>query len=250
MNKEILLNGIFYNRKSTKPIDDLDHLVITLDNNKVGIRFFIKDKSAPTILYFHANAELTEEYDDFADHYHHFGINLIVAGYRGYGHSTGNPNKENLHNDSITVFDYVKDYLNDNGFSAQLIVMGRSLGSCAALHITSKRLDDLDGCIIESGFATEMPLLALMNINPNDIDFKLEDGFENLKKIKEYRKPLLVIHSELDEIIPLSQADMLMIECPSENKKFFRVEGAGHNNIISIAREHYFSNIRDFIEGI
>ena len=89
-----------------------------------------------------------------------------------------------------------------------------------------------------------------MNINPTDIDFKLEDGFQNLDKFKNYKKPLLVIHAELDEIIPLSQADMIMIECPSENKRMFRVEGAGHNNIISIAREHYFANIRDFIESI
>ncbi len=250
MNKENLTKSIFYPRKSTQPIDDKDHLVETADNNKVGIRFFIKDKDAPTLLYYHANAELTSEYDVFSEYYHHYGINLIVAGYRGYGHSTGEPDKNNLHNDSVVIFDYVRDYLNDNSFSSKFVVMGRSLGSAAAAEVINKRMEDLEGCIIESGFATETPLLSLMNINPTDIDFKLEDGFENLKKFKEYRKPLLVIHSELDEIIPLSQADMIMIECPSENKRMFRVEGAGHNNIISIAREHYFANIRDFIESI
>jgi hypothetical protein len=41
-----------------------------------------------------------------------------------------------------------------------------------------------------------------------------------------------------------------MIEAKSVNKKIFKVEGAGHNNIISISREHYFANIRDFIENI
>ena len=43
---------------------------------------------------------------------------------------------------------------------------------------------------------------------------------------------------------------MIMIESGSNNKKLFKVEGAGHNNIISIAREHYFSKIRDFIESL
>ena len=249
MNKEDIIKSIFYTRSATQPFDSKDRLVLS-ENEKIGIRLFIKDKAAPTILYFHANAELTEEYDDFAEYYHHFGINLIVAGYRGYGHSSGQPSKDSLHLDSLSVFDYVKEYLNENSFSAQLVIMGRSLGSSAAIHIAANRINDIDGLVIESGFATEVPLLSLLKINPSDIDYKLEDGFENLKKIKDYRKPLLVIHSDMDEIIPLSQADMLMIECPSENKQIFRVEGAGHNNIISVAREHYFSNIRDFIEKI
>ena len=250
ISKEKLLESIFYPRKSSIPIDKKDHLVDVSDAVKVGIRLFIKDKKAPTILYFHANAEITNEYDDFATLYHHYGINLIVAGYRGYGHSSGNPSKESLHDDSLHIFEYVKNYLINNSISGSLIIMGRSLGSAAAIHIISKKLSDMDGCIIESGFATEIPLLKLMNINPTEIDFKLKDGFENLKKIKEYVKPLLVIHAEIDDIIPFSQADMLMIEAKSINKKIFKVEGAGHNNIISIAREHYFAHIRDFIENI
>ena len=250
MNKENLIQSIFYPRKSSMPFDENDHLVDVGDNEKVGIRFYIKSKEAPNILYFHANAEIAEEYDDFAKFYHHFGINLIVAGYRGYGHSTGSPSKENLHNDSVSIFDYVKNQFKEDSLSGPLIIMGRSLGSSAAAHILSKKEDQIDGCIIESGFATEIPLLSLMNINPTDIDFKLEDGFQNLDKFKNYKKPLLVIHAELDEIIPLSQADMIMIESGSNNKKLFKVEGAGHNNIISIAREHYFSKIRDFIESL
>ena len=250
IDKENLIKSIFYPRKSSAPIDEKDHLVNVAPGIKIGIRLFIKDKNAPTILYFHANAEITNEYDDFATIYHQYGINLIVAGYRGYGHSTGNPNKDNLLHDALIIFEYVKNYLIDNSISGSLIIMGRSLGSAAAAHIISKKINDLDGCIIESGFATEIPLLSLMNINPTDIDFKLEDGFDNLIKFKEYVKPLLVIHAELDDIIPLSQADMIMIETMSENKKIFKVEGAGHNNIISVAREHYFANIRDFIENI
>tara|TARA_B110000438_G_scaffold297192_1_gene343186 strand:+ start:242 stop:1000 length:759 start_codon:yes stop_codon:yes gene_type:complete len=250
INKENLLESVFFPRKSTIPIDENDHLVDVSNSVKVGIRVFIKDKKAPTILYFHANAEITNDYDDFATIYHHYGINLIVAGYRGYGHSYGYPGKESLQADSLHIFEYVKNYLIEHSISSSLIIMGRSLGSAAAIHVISKKLNDLDGCIIESGFATEIPLLNLMNINPTEIDFKLEDGFENLKKIKEYVKPLLVIHAEIDDIIPFSQADMLMIEAKSINKKIFKVEGAGHNNIISIAREHYFSNIRDFIENI
>ena len=41
---------------------------------------------------------------------------------------------------------------------------------------------------------------------------------------------------------------MLLIESGSTVKDLFRVDGANHNNIIMISREHYFIKIRDFIE--
>jgi len=97
IDKKNILKSIFYPRKSSVQLDEMDKLVTVDTGINVGIRLFIKDKQAPTILYFHANAEITNEYDDFASLYHHYGINLIVAGYRGYGHSNGEPNMDNLH---------------------------------------------------------------------------------------------------------------------------------------------------------
>ena len=127
--------------------------------------------------------------------------------------------------------------------------MGRSLGSASAAHIVNNRENQLDGCIIESGFVTEYCLLELMNINPDDISFELTDGFENLKKFKSYKKPLFIIHADLDDIVPISQADMLFVESGSAIKDMFKVDGANHNNIIMMSRENYFIKIRDFIES-
>ena len=89
--------------------------------------------------------------------------------------------------------------------------------------------------------------LSLMNINPDDINFDLKDGFENLRKIKQYKGPLFIIHSDLDDIIPFSQAELIMIESPSKNKDLYKVDGANHNNIILVSREEYFKKIKDFI---
>ena len=55
---------------------------------------FLKDTSFPTILFFHGNAELSNEYDEIASYYNKYEINFIVADYRGYGLSSGSPNKE------------------------------------------------------------------------------------------------------------------------------------------------------------
>jgi len=247
ISKDNLINSIFYARPTSSK-DENDHLVEVEDSISVGVRFYLKDKTFNNILFFHGNAELAQEYSDIASFFHSFNMNLIVADYRGYGLSGGIPTKSNLQTDSIIIFDYIKDYLNKNNYNQKLYVMGRSLGSASAAHIVSNREDQLDGCIIESGFVTEYCLLELMNINPDDISFELTDGFENLQKFKKFKKPLFIIHADLDDIVPISQADMLFVESGSTIKDMFKVEGANHNNIIMMSREDYFIKIKDFIE--
>ena len=248
MDKDILINSIFYPRKANISMDDKDLLVDTKDGNKVGIRMHITNKTYPTILFFHANAEITIEYDDIASYYNHENINFIIAGYRGYGFSSGIPSKESLLSDSNDIFNYVKKYLTENKILSNIFVMGRSLGSAAAIQVSNIFQEDISGCIIESGFATEYPLLKLLNINPDSISYKPEDGFNNLDKISSYTKPLYIIHADLDEIIPLSQAELLFMSCKSKIKDLFIVNGANHNNVIYMARQNYFSKIKSFID--
>ena len=127
--------------------------------------------------------------------------------------------------------------------------MGRSLGSASACEIISKRVDKIDKCIIESGFATEYPLLALMNIDPKSVNYNLDDGFGNLGKLKKYKKPIYFIHADMDHIIPLSEAELMLSESISKDKDLFVVNGADHNNIIMIIRDVYFQKIKDFIDS-
>ena len=107
-----------------------------------------------------------------------------------------------------------------------------------------------DKLIIDVFYMTGMRLSELLGIRKKDIDFSLKDGFGNLKKIKAYSKPLLVIHANLDHIIPLEQGQLVYDSVLSENKKIFIVENADHNNIIYRIKEDYFKLIRGFIDSI
>ena len=105
-----------------------------------------KDKNLPTILFFHGNAELAQEYDDLAEFYNKFDMNFIVADYRGYGLSSRTPNKENLHEDSKTIFKYAKKYLNKN-YDDNLYIMGRSLGTAQHLKSLTHLVTQLKGVL-------------------------------------------------------------------------------------------------------
>ena len=192
-DKEMLLNAIFFPIPPLEEKKKNDYLIDVGDKIKIGARFFLKNQNFPTILFFHGNAELSQEYNDIANYYNSFDCNFIVADYRGYGFSAGTPTKDNLHADSNKIFIYVKEYLIQNNYNNKIIIMGRSLGSASACEIISNHEECIFGCIIESGFATEAPFMKILDLNPSDIDYnEEEDGFGNLKKLSSYSKPYLL----------------------------------------------------------
>ena len=250
IDKKELISSIFYPRKSHIKEDSQDQLIQVGEKVRVGIRYFLKDKSFANVLFFHGNAELAQEYDDVANYYNRYDINFIVADYRGYGLSDGIPDKDNLLSDAKKIYTSVRVILKEKKFLGKCLIMGRSLGSASACEIISSFEKDIDGCIIESGFATEYPLLRLMHIEPEKINFTLKDGFMNLQKIKKYTKPIFIIHADLDDIIPFSQAEIMLFESQSKEKDLYKIEGANHNNIILIGRDEYFKRIKLFIDGV
>ena len=250
MNEKDIINSIFFPRKSYIDRDKNDHLIDVGEDVFIGARLFLKDASFDNILFFHGNAELSQEYGDIASFYNEYNCNLIVADYRGYGLSSGSPNKENLLSDSVVIFDYIKSYLKDINFNQKLIIMGRSLGSASAWEVCKERGSFINGCIIESGFATEEFILDLFNLPSMEKTLICSYGFDNLSKIRKYLKPLLVIHADKDHIVPLEQANLTFDSALSENKKIVVVENANHNNIIHCIREEYFQKIRDFIDSV
>ena len=128
--------------------------------------------------------------------------------------------------------------------------MGRSLGSASVLHITKHEAQHLNGLIVESGFCSEQSLFELFQINPASINYqKPADGFDNQTKISNYYGPLLVIHATDDHILPFSEGELLHNTCPSNHKEFLKIEGANHNNILSVSPDQYFEAVSKFIRS-
>tara|TARA_B100000029_G_scaffold177475_1_gene174826 strand:+ start:6758 stop:7516 length:759 start_codon:yes stop_codon:yes gene_type:complete len=250
MNIDSVINSLFLPRKTIFKQDENDHLIETSDGIKIGIRLFMKNKNFINILYFHGNAELAVEYSDIASFYNNIGANLIVSDYRGYGLSNGNPNKYNLLSDANCIFKYVNNYLTKNNYLGKKIIMGRSLGCASALEIVSNYQKFIDACIIESGFIDELPIFKLFNIDIQQYNYNISDGFENLKKIKKLIKPLLIIHAELDHIIPYNQTKLMINNSSSKKKYLCKIKGANHNNLIMIDKNLYFQSIQNLIQNL
>ncbi|MBF0224332.1 MAG: alpha/beta hydrolase [Desulfobacterales bacterium] len=218
------------------------------DDENIGATFHLASTSSPTILFFHGNGEIAADYDDLAPFYTDLGINFFPVDYRGYGRSTGKPTVTSMMNDSHKILKFTKQWLKDNKHTGPLIIMGRSLGSASAIEIAANHENEIDGLIIESGFAFVVPLLKLLGVNTKDFELVEEKGFKHIEKIKKYKKPLLVIHAAFDHIIPFSDGEALFATSPSEKKFFLKVPKANHNNLLAYAFSEYMDNVQNLIK--
>ncbi|MEJ2226160.1 MAG: hypothetical protein P8X49_13600 [Syntrophobacterales bacterium] len=87
------------------------------------------------------------------------------------------------------IFDYVKKWLDKNDYPGPLVLMGRSLGSASVLELAMHYAADIDGLIVESGFAYAGPLLALLGIAIAEIGFEEATGFRAV-----LRQPVMALH--------------------------------------------------------
>lgn len=123
-------------------------------------KIFAGGTDAPVILYFHGNGEIASDYDSIASFYTDLGITLFVVDFRGYGLSDGMPSATALIEDAWACVSQLPAVLAEQGVSfGKVYVMGRSLGSAAALEVADRAGDRIAGLIIESGFAYTFPAI-------------------------------------------------------------------------------------------
>jgi fermentation-respiration switch protein FrsA (DUF1100 family) len=216
----------------------------------IGACFHMAGKTDPNILFFHGNGEIVADYEELGPVYNQLNINFLPVDYRGYGRSGGEPTVSAMMQDCHAIFLFVKEWLEQQGYTGPLVVMGRSLGSASALELASTRGTDIDALIIESGFAQAAPLLNLLGIDTRRLGFKEENGFRNIDKIKKFRKPTLIIHAEFDHIIPYSDGQSLFDASVTENKKLLQIPGANHNDIFARGLSAYLTAIQNMVEPL
>ncbi len=210
----------------------------------IGACFHVGEKSFPNILFFHGNGEIVADYDELGPLYNQMGINFFPVDYRGYGRSGGRPTVSAMMTDCHTIFDYTKQWLEENGHTGPLVIMGRSLGSASALELAVSKTAHISGLIVESGFAYLGPLLKLLGVRAGGSDFEKKISLRQIDKIKSFMKPTLIIHAEYDHIIPFSEGKALFDACGSKDKTFLKIPKANHNDIFARSLYQYIEAVR------
>tara|TARA_B100001057_G_scaffold163452_1_gene164095 strand:- start:399 stop:1217 length:819 start_codon:yes stop_codon:yes gene_type:complete len=169
----------------------------TSDNIELLGWFHEKDlKNYKTLLFFHGNAGSLENRIHKLNHFQDMNINFLIIAWRGFSGNDGKPTEQGLYEDGKSA---IKWLLNKGVDEKNLILYGESLGTGVASHLAQKK--NYAGVILETPF-TSMVDAAKTFYPYIPVSLLLKDKFENHKKIRNINSPILVLHGEIDQIVP------------------------------------------------
>jgi alpha-beta hydrolase superfamily lysophospholipase len=251
LDRPEMLAIVFYPRKSSVKrlaTNAKDHLIEVEKGIKIGCRYHTVSKNCPSLLYFHGNATIVDDMDLFAPLYSSIGINLFVAGYRGYGLSDGTPTVTSMIRDSHRIFEGFKGIVEDYGFRKSYFLMGRSLGSFSAIELACNYQDDIQGLIVESGPANNLRQYMRSVVPPDHPIWRDDYAFLNKVKLRSVFKPTLIIHGEQDSLIPVDEGKELYQNSAAKDKRLVIIPSADHGDLFIVGKEQYYKAIREFVE--
>ena len=173
----------------------IEKVSIQSDNDLVGW-YYKKNNNFKTLLFFHGNAGKLDnriyKLNEFAD----LDLNYLIFAYRGFSGNKGKPTEIGLYKDAIKA----KEWLNQNNIEDKDIVLyGESLGTGVATEIAQS--NGYAGLVLETPFTSMIE--AAKNFYPYiPVSLLLKDKYDNLNKIKNINIPVLVMHGEVDQIVP------------------------------------------------
>lgn len=216
-----------------KDTDEVGKLSVG-EGETISAVYLMNKDARYTVLFNHGNAEDIGSSRHTLDRIKAMGFSVFAYDYRGYGTSSGKPSEANSYQDADAAYCYLVDDLHIA--PDKIIVWGRSLGGAVAVDLASRRR--VGGLILEISFVTAFRVLTHIPLFPID-------KFDSISKIRDVHYPVLIIHGTKDEVIPIWHGERLFKDA-NEPKSSFWVEGAGHNNLSSIAGTEYEKAVTAF----
>jgi fermentation-respiration switch protein FrsA (DUF1100 family) len=249
----ILIAGLYWGQRflmyhPDRKLEGVEHynayrLVEISTINKDGLRLvgWISknwDLSRPILIYFHGNkghiGDRSDKLNMFAAHW-----NVVAFQYRGFGRSQGSPSEPALYNDAETVLAWSIDKIielhqengtvapNKEAILANIMFYGESLGTGVALEM-AVRYPGAKILVLEAPYRSIL-VRAKDRFPFVPVEWILNDRFDSESKIANLKLPLLLMHGERDQTIPVADGRVLLEKAPVIKRGIFLPDVA-HTN--------------------
>ena len=216
-----------------------------LDNTRLH-GWFVPSSNPKTntvLLWFHGNAgNISHRLENLALLHRHLDISIFIFDYREFGLSDGHISKAGTFLDARGAWNYL---VGERGTDpSDILLFGRSLGTALAVNLAST--ESCLGVVLEAVFTSSHDMLKryFFGTIPPEL---LKSSYDNLAKIHLIRSPLLFIHGEFDEAIPIEMA-LRVYQTAIASKQFYLVPGSGHNDTYVTGGSEYFRQWQVFTE--
>lgn len=177
-----------------------------------------------TVLYFHGNGGHIGHRVAKTRPFTEAGHGLLLVSYRGYGGNPGAPTEAGLFADGRAAYDFL---IGEGVTAKRIAVVGESLGSGVAVYLATER--------VVGALMLEAPFTSAGDVGQHAYPFLpvkllIKDPFDSLSRIGGIGVPVLVVHGERDEIVPVALGRRLFAAA-NEPKQGIFPPGGHHNDL-------------------
>lgn len=192
-----------------------------------------------TVITFHGNAGTMSDRLEHTRLLHDLGVSVLTVEYRGYGNSEGQPSEAGLALDARAGLAEARRRAPTN----KVVIHGRSLGGAVATQLAAS--ESVDGLILESTFTSlgDMAGLTAIPLARRLVAY----NFDSLTLIGTVDAPVLVIHGEEDELVPISMGERLRDAAEAD---WLAIPGGLHNDTWVLGGATYWQKLASFFGAL
>src|SRR5215510_11349705 len=198
-----------------------DEVVLTsVDGEKLIAWHVPRRGPRPVVIYFHGNAGALDLRAGRFKWLIADGTGLVALSYRGYGGSSGKPSETGLIDDGMAAYDFAASRYPAN----HIVLWGESLGTGVAIAVAAERR--VARVILDAPFTSIADVgAAAYPFAP--VRWLIKDPFHSDERIGRVSAPLLALHGEQDQIVPIVFGERLFA-IAREPKRMVRFPQGGH----------------------
>ncbi|MBK1882894.1 alpha/beta hydrolase [Luteolibacter pohnpeiensis] len=200
-----------------------------------------------TIVFSHGNAGSMGHHLGFVMWLVEAGYDVFTYDYRGFGKSAGQVDRRGMLDDVQAAFAYVSERPGVDPH--RIISFGHSLGGAKSITaLAEKHIPGLRAVIVDGAFASykSMALIVGGQIGANIVsdDWAPENFISKIAPV-----PLLVVHGDQDEVVPVSQG-LRLFELAHEPKTLFEVKDGHHGDSLLRDDGAYRQRLLDWLAKV
>jgi len=169
----------------------------------------------PVILIFHGVQETISEWVQVQHLLYDHCISSVVFDYTGSGNSSRPARFETVGEDSLVAYEFVAGHFPGK----PIYLLGHSMGNgpmlAAVPHFSSRPA----GVIVANAFASLRSVAGTRNVFYRLLAYTIPDWWDNVKLVQQIRAPLLVIHSDTDQVNPADGARKIFAAAGASNRQ-------------------------------
>ena len=170
------------------------------------------------------------------------GFNVFLFDYRGFGRSAGRPSVRGVVRDTVAAARVHQRIKPDHVPS---ILWGYSMGGAIAAQAFVEC--SFDGVVLQSTF-TSLPEITRVHHPGTPLHLLAGTLYDTLSFVQSLDVPLLILHGEDDETVPVEMGRLLHESCP--RSRLVMIPGGMHRDLFEVGRSRICGATRTFVARV